>query len=147
MYPFERFMGDSKQSVKNKGKVEGSIYAHFNHLMLTPRIIRNPVNVNKKSQFTFSIFKLPGRPSGKKDVHWLTQKQMQFAHIYVLTNYVEVKPCLEEFNISYFHSTGVQATSSHIHAHFQAWFKEKLSCIIEPTQEILHFRNLSEGPI
>ena len=59
MYPFERFMGDSKRSVKNKARVEGSICAHylhretshfcshyFNHLMLTPRIIQNPVNVN-----------------------------------------------------------------------------------------------------
>ena len=108
MYPFERFMGDSKRSVKNKARVEGSICAHylhretshfcshyFNHLMLTPRIIRNPVNVNQRSQFTLSVFALPGRPSGKKGVHWLTQKEMQSAHVHVLINCVEVKPYLE----------------------------------------------------
>ncbi|CAK8536824.1 unnamed protein product [Lathyrus sativus] len=115
--------------------------------MLTPRIIRNPINVNERSQFTLSVFGLPGRPSGKKGVHWLTQKEMQSAHVHVLINCVEVKPYLEEFNISYFHSTGVQATSGHIHAHFPALFKEKLSCIIAPTQEILHLRNLFKGPI
>lgn len=62
MYPFQRFMGDSKRSVKNKAKVEGSIYAldlhqelshfgshYFNHMMLTPRIIRNEVNVTSLS--------------------------------------------------------------------------------------------------
>src|SRR3954470_6591893 len=31
MYPFERFMGDSKRSVKNKARVEGSICAHYLH--------------------------------------------------------------------------------------------------------------------
>lgn len=79
MYLFERFMGDSKRSVKNKAKVEGSICAHylhretsyfwshyFNHLMLTPRIIRNPINVNERSQFTLLAFGLPSRPSRKK---------------------------------------------------------------------------------
>ncbi|CAK8564978.1 unnamed protein product [Lathyrus sativus] len=108
MYPFERFMGDSKRSVKNKAKVEGLICAHylhretshfcghyFNHLMLTPRIIRNPINVNKISQFTLSVFGLPSRPSGKNGVHRLTQKEMQSAHVHVLINCIEVKPYLE----------------------------------------------------
>ncbi|CAK8574088.1 unnamed protein product [Lathyrus sativus] len=101
-------MGDSKRSVENKAKVEGSICAHylhretshfcshyFNHLMLTPRIIRNPINVNERSKFTLSVFGLPGRPFGKKGVHWLTQKEMQSAHVHVLINCVEVKPYLE----------------------------------------------------
>ncbi|CAL5192858.1 unnamed protein product [Lathyrus oleraceus] len=70
---------------------------------------------------------------------------MQYAHVHVLINCVEVKPYLEKFNTFYFHSIGVQATSGHIHAHFPAWFKEKLPCIIAPTQEILHLRNLFEG--
>ncbi|CAL5188449.1 unnamed protein product [Lathyrus oleraceus] len=108
MYPFESFMGDSKRSVKNKAKVEESICAHylhrktshfcshyFNHLMLTPRIIRNPVSVNERSQFTLSVFGLLGHPFGKKGVHWLTQKEMQSAHVHVLINYVEVKPYIE----------------------------------------------------
>ncbi|CAL5206537.1 unnamed protein product [Lathyrus oleraceus] len=101
-------MGDSKRPVKNKAKVEGSICAHdlhcetshfcshyFNHLMLSPRIIRNKVNVNKRSQFTLSVFSLPGRPSGKKNGHWLTQKELQSAHVHVLIKCVEVKSYLE----------------------------------------------------
>ena len=108
MYPFERFMGDSKRSVKNKARVEGSICAYylhretshfcshyFKHLMLTPRIIRNPVNVIERSQYTLSVFGLPGRPSGKKGEHWLTQQEMQSAHVHVLINCIEVKPYLE----------------------------------------------------
>jgi hypothetical protein len=57
MYFFERFMGDSKQTVKNKARVEGSICAsylhretshfcsrYFNHMMLTPKSTRNEVS-------------------------------------------------------------------------------------------------------
>ena len=108
MYPFERLMGDSKISLKSKARVEGSICAYylhreishfcshyFNHLNLTPRIIQNPINVNEISQFTLSVFKLPGCPFGKKGVHWLIQKEMQSAHVHVLINCVEVKPYLE----------------------------------------------------
>ncbi|XP_058746931.1 uncharacterized protein LOC131619910 [Vicia villosa] len=115
--------------------------------MLTPRIIRNPVNVSERSQFTLSVFGLPGRPSGKKGVHWLTQQEMQSAHVHVLINCVEVKPFLEEFNNTYFHTTGVQSTSGVIHAQFPAWFKERMYSIVAPTPEILHLRNLSQGPI
>lgn len=108
MYPFERFMGDSKQSSKNKAKVEGSICTHylhretshfcshyFNHLMLTPRIIRNAINVNERSQFTLLVIGFPSHPSGKKNVHWLTQKEMQYTHVHVLINFTEVKLYLE----------------------------------------------------
>ncbi|CAL5187314.1 unnamed protein product [Lathyrus oleraceus] len=108
MHPFEGFIGDSKRSVKNKAKVEGSICVHylhremshfssyyFNHLMLTPRTIKNVVNVNKRSKFTLSVFGLRDYPSIKENVHWLTQKELQFMHVHVLINCVEVKPYLE----------------------------------------------------
>lgn len=51
------------------------------------------------------------------------------------------------FNTSYFHTTSEQVTTSHIHAYFLAWFKEQLSCIVAPTQEILHLRKFSKGPV
>ena len=108
MYPFECFMGDSKRSVKNKARVEGSIYAHylhretsnfcshyFNHMMLTPRIIRNEVHFIERSQFTLYIFGRPGRSAGKTSDHWLSEKEMQSAHVHVLINCHEVKPYLE----------------------------------------------------
>ncbi|XP_058739830.1 uncharacterized protein LOC131612031 [Vicia villosa] len=126
MYPFERFMGDSKRSVKNKARVEGSICAHyihretshfcshyFNHMMLSPRIIRNEVNFSERSQFTLSVFGRPGRPAGKKSEHWLSQKEMQSAHVHVLINCVEVKPYLEAFGTYYYQSTGEQPSTGY----------------------------------
>ncbi|CAK8578926.1 unnamed protein product [Lathyrus sativus] len=111
MYPFERLMGDSKRSVKNKAKVKGSICAYylhqessqfcshyFNHMMLIPRIIRNKVNFIERSTFTLSVFGLPGRSSGKTNVHWLIEKELQSAHVHILINCVEVKPYIESFN-------------------------------------------------
>ncbi|CAL5194220.1 unnamed protein product [Lathyrus oleraceus] len=68
-------------------------------------------------------------------------------HVHVLINCAEVKPYLESFNTSYFHSTGEQLSTSHIHVYFPSWFKEKLSCIVAPTKKILHLRNLSKGPV
>ncbi|KAI5436175.1 hypothetical protein KIW84_022582 [Lathyrus oleraceus] len=93
------------------------------------------------------FFGIPGRPSGKKNVHWLTQKELQAAHVHVLINCVEVKPYLEAFNTSYFQSTGEHPNTSDTHAYFPAWFKEQLSCAVAPTQEIIHLRNLSRGPV
>ncbi|XP_058763487.1 uncharacterized protein LOC131636921 [Vicia villosa] len=160
MYPFERFMGDSKRSVKNKAKVEGSICAHylhretshfcshyFNHMMLIPRITRNEVNVTERSQFTLSIFGLPGRSSGKTNVHWLTEKELQSAHVHVLINCVEVKPYIELYNNFHYELTGEQATTTDIHAYFPSWFKQQLACNVESSPQVLHLRNLAEGPI
>ncbi|KAI5409628.1 hypothetical protein KIW84_055168 [Lathyrus oleraceus] len=93
------------------------------------------------------FFGIPGRPSGKKNVHWLTQKELLAAHVHVLINCVEVKPYLEAFNTSYFQSTGEHPNTSDTHAYFPAWFKEQLSCAVAPTQEIIHLRNLSRGPV
>ncbi|XP_058750302.1 uncharacterized protein LOC131623315 isoform X2 [Vicia villosa] len=158
MYPFERFMGDSKRSVKNKAKVEGSICAHylhretshfcshyFNHMMLIPRITRNEVNVTERSQFTLSIFGLPGRSSGKTNVHWLAEKELQSAHVHVLINCVEVKPYIELYNNFQYELTGEQATTTDIHAYFPSWFKQQLACNVELSPQLLHLRNLAEG--
>ncbi|RZC08939.1 hypothetical protein D0Y65_015588 [Glycine soja] len=71
MYPFERFMGDSKRAVKNKVRVEGSIYAFYIHR----------------------------RPSGKELIHWLTGDEKDSTHVHVLINHVEVKPYLNAHNV------------------------------------------------
>lgn len=101
-------MGDSNILVKNKSRVEGSKFTHylhretshffshyFNHMMLTPRVIRNKVEFSERSQLTLSIFSRPNLPSGKINVHWLIDKEIQYAYVHVLINYVEVKPYLE----------------------------------------------------
>ncbi|KAI5401114.1 hypothetical protein KIW84_065814 [Lathyrus oleraceus] len=53
-------------------------------------MLTKEVNLSYQS----SVFGLPGHPSGKKNVHWLAQKEMQYVHVHVLINYAEVKPYL-----------------------------------------------------
>ncbi|CAK8536439.1 unnamed protein product [Lathyrus sativus] len=115
-------------------------------MMLTLRIIRNGVHFSERSQFTLSVFGRPGRPSGKTSVHWLSEKEMQSAHVHVLINCVEVKLYLEAFNTYYFQSTGEQPSTGYTHAYFPAWFKQQLYFIVAPSPEIIHLRSLSEGP-
>ena len=104
-----RFMGDSKRSVKNKARVEGSICAsylhretthfcshYFNNFMLSPRNIRNDIAIEtERHPPTLSVFDQQGRPSGKELVHWLTDQEKDSAHVHVLINCAEVKPYLE----------------------------------------------------
>nr|KYP73946.1 hypothetical protein KK1_006607 [Cajanus cajan] len=109
MYPFERFMGISKRSVKNKARVEGSICAaylhrettyfcsrYFNHFMLSTTSNRNEM-VNEKENLPpmLSVFNQPGRQSGKELVKWLIDEQHNSAHVHVLINCTEVKLYLE----------------------------------------------------
>ncbi|KAK2429708.1 hypothetical protein QL285_028127 [Trifolium repens] len=157
MYPFERFMGDSKRSVKNKARVEGSICAsylhretshfcshYFNHMMLTPTNRRNEVDVENERPSTLSIFGLPGRHSGKTNEHWLTQIEMQSAQVHLLINCIEVKPYLEAFK-TYYENLG-HDSSGYIHAYFPEWFKQQVYNA-ESSPKIIHLRNLSQGPI
>lgn len=110
MYPFERFMGDSKRAVKNLAKVEGSIVAiytakettyfighYFVDRLLTPSNTRNEVQVNDlRDPSTLSVFNLDGRHAGKVLQYWMVdQKEMRSAHVHVLINCAEVKPYLE----------------------------------------------------
>nr|KYP36031.1 hypothetical protein KK1_042873 [Cajanus cajan] len=109
MYPFERFMGNSKRSIKNKARVEGSICAayihretthfcshYFKNYMLSSRSSRNEVGIESQSCLpSLSIFNQPSRPSGKPSNHWLTQREWDSAHVHVLINCTEVKPYLE----------------------------------------------------
>jgi len=104
---FYRFMGDSKQSIKNRAQVEGSIcssyihrettyfYSHyFKSYMLSSRSSRNEMGV-ETNQPSLSIFNQPTRPSGKPLIHWLTQREWDSVHVHVLINCKEVKPYLD----------------------------------------------------
>jgi len=109
LYSFYRFMGDSKWSVKNKARVEGSICAfylhrettyfcshYFKNFMLSPRNRRNEILVQgERCPSMLSIFNVPGRHAGKKSIHWLTQKEWNSIHMHVLINCTKVKPYLE----------------------------------------------------
>ncbi|XP_052728261.1 uncharacterized protein LOC128195210 [Vigna angularis] len=109
MYPFERFMGYAKRSVKNKARVEGSICAsylhretthfcshYFKNFMLTPQSSRNEVDIQIESLTkTLSVFDQPSRHSGRESTHWLSDEELRSAHVHVLINCNEVEPYLE----------------------------------------------------
>jgi len=74
-------MGDSKQSIKNKARVKGSIcasYLHrettyfcshcFNNFMLSPRNWRNEVE-RQRDVSTLSFFQQQGRHAGIESIH------------------------------------------------------------------------------
>ena len=100
-------MGDSKRSMKNKARVEGSICAsylhrettyfcshYFNNFMLSPRNWRNEVECQRDVS-TLSVFQQQGRHAGRESIHWLTDAEFKSAHVHVLINCTEVKPYLE----------------------------------------------------
>ncbi|BAT73831.1 hypothetical protein VIGAN_02141300 [Vigna angularis var. angularis] len=109
MYPFERFMGESKRSVKNKARVEGSICAaylhrettyfcshYFKNFMLSPTHVRNEMQWQvEPREGALSVFRQSGRHAGKEFTHWLTDAEFNSAHVHVLINCSEVKPYLE----------------------------------------------------
>ena len=102
-------MGDSKRSVKNKARVEGSICAsylhretthfcshYFKNFILSPQNKRNEIQAEiERDPSMLSIFNLVGRHSGKTSIHWLTQKEWNSAHVHVLINCTEIKSYLE----------------------------------------------------
>jgi hypothetical protein len=111
MYPFERFMGDSKRTVKNKARVEGSICAsylhretshfcshYFNNLMLTPKSTRNEVTGEcERSPWTLSVICISGCYSGADKEYWMSDAEMRSANVLVMINCTEVAPYLEYF--------------------------------------------------
>jgi hypothetical protein len=110
MYPFERFMGDSKRSVKNKARVEGSICATYLHRetiqfcshyfkdTLSSRNSRNETETSRPVRIhplNMSIFNLPGRHGGNERVCYPGDKVINSAHVHLLINCNEVEPYLE----------------------------------------------------
>jgi hypothetical protein len=103
-------MGDSKRSVKNKARVEGSICTSYLHrettyfcshyfktfsLLPTTSFRNDPRSGHDGVVPALSILSKCGHPSGKPKDHWLTDKEWESAHVHVLINCDEVKPYLE----------------------------------------------------
>jgi len=88
-------MADSKQSVKNKSRIEGSICAfylhretthfcfhYFNNFMLSLWNTRYEMeSENERIPSILSIYDLFDHHSAKKSNHWLTQKKWDLAHV------------------------------------------------------------------
>ncbi|GAU48783.1 hypothetical protein TSUD_406260 [Trifolium subterraneum] len=157
MYPFERLMGDSKRSVKNKARVEGSICTSYLHrettyfcshyfktfnLLPSTSLRNNPQLDHENVQPKLSILSKCGRPSGKPQVYWLLDKEWKSAHVHVLINCDEVKPYLEVF--LQHHSIDEQ-NACLIHDEFPNWLKaymqDERNGTINP-----YVKALSQGP-
>lgn len=109
-------MGDSKRSVKNKARVEGSICASYLHretthfcshyfkdITLSPRNVRNEIEigVERRHPLCLSIFCLPGRQAGREmSTYWPSHQILNAAHVHLLINCAEVAPYLEYVSIS-----------------------------------------------
>ena len=106
-------MGDSKRSVKNKAKVEGSICAAYVHRETTHfcsyyfknefahRSSRNEVEVEDQIHpLALSVFCQSGRQSGRESSYWLKDEELNSAHVHVLINYTEVQPFIEYVYLS-----------------------------------------------
>ncbi|WVZ23067.1 hypothetical protein V8G54_001611 [Vigna mungo] len=158
MYPFERFMGYAKRSVKNKARVEGSICAsylhretthfcshYFKNFMLTPQSTRNEVDTETESlPTTLSVFDQPGRHSGRESTHWLSDEELRSAHVHVLINCNEVQPYLDSFLHTY--QLSQSNSSAYIHANFPLWFRQKVHDESLSVRN-QHLRDLSLAPL
>ncbi|RDX87975.1 hypothetical protein CR513_30485, partial [Mucuna pruriens] len=81
MYPFERFIHSLKNKVKNKTRVEASIYEVF-----------NGGDINDTSFFIYSSYI---RLGGKSITYFLDQVDLEAAHLYVLLKCEHVEPYLD----------------------------------------------------
>jgi len=102
-------MGYVKRSVKNKARVEGSICTsylhrettHFcshysNNFMLRPQHSRHEVDIeSERIPSILSVFDQPGCHCGREITRWLTDEELNSAHVNVLINCNEFKPYLE----------------------------------------------------
>ena len=104
-----RFMGDSKQAMKNEARVEGFICAsyihyettyfcsqYFNNFLLSLCNIRNHIAIEtERRPPMLSMFNQQGHLSRKEFIHWLTDDEKDPAHVHVLISCAEVKSYLE----------------------------------------------------
>ncbi|WJX35324.1 hypothetical protein P8452_23334 [Trifolium repens] len=120
MYPFERFMGDSKRSVKNKAKED---------LLVGTNLV---------------VKVLSGRQAGAEKVFFPGERVLKAAHVHVLINCTEVQPYLQLFLTS--QGITPEQSSASINEFFPNWFRHHVYHL-EPTPMIQHLRNLSDGPV
>jgi hypothetical protein len=108
MHPFERFMGDSKCSVKNNDKFEGSICTSFLHretVHFCSHYFKDTLSetngwneTDSQSNIhplTLSVFNLCGHHVGMENVCFPGDEVLKSAHVHVLVNCTEVQPYLE----------------------------------------------------
>ncbi|XP_065857931.1 uncharacterized protein [Euphorbia lathyris] len=112
MYPFERYLGRLKKSVKNKARVEGSICnaylveeaSNFCSYYFEPQVYTRHRKVPRNDdggdrggvdKSILMIFSHNGRYSGLARSRWLDEKEHVAFHSYILLNCPEVTPYVE----------------------------------------------------
>jgi hypothetical protein len=132
--------------VRNKARVEGciaeafvcreiinfsSMYFSHDNNMNAPTTRYHVVRDVPLSEL--SIFQWKGTGVGDTSAHYVTDKELNYSMLYLYTNMVEVEPCFEKFDKTYWTSR-VQPTLKqldHMHEHglkgglnFPKWFRQ-----------------------
>ncbi|XP_059288082.1 uncharacterized protein LOC132041388 isoform X3 [Lycium ferocissimum] len=161
MYPFERNLRNYKHNVRNKAHVEGSICnaylveeassfcSHYFEPHVYTRHRKVPQNDDGgtcdqgKHHGNLSIFTYPGKGFGEQDQRYLTEEELDAAHIYILLNCVEVQPYVQNF-IDSLRQNFPQITEKEVDRKldedFASWFKRYVRpCITYkfPPQKVL----------
>nr|GEU49243.1 DNA-directed RNA polymerase subunit beta' [Tanacetum cinerariifolium] len=113
MYPFERYLYHLKKKVKNKSRVESSIYEayimeeilNFCSHYFEPHVLTNSTRVRRNDdggnvnvrEDVLSIFKHPVRPSGNSKHRYFNDDEYETTIFYVLQNCEEIQPFLRIF--------------------------------------------------
>ncbi|XP_065874236.1 uncharacterized protein [Euphorbia lathyris] len=144
MYPFERYLGRLKKSVKNKAQVEGSICnaylveesSNFCSYYFEPQVYTRHRKVPRNDdggddgvvdKSNLMIFSYNGRHAGPDKTRWLDEKEHDAIHSYVLLNSAEVRPYVELYkdHLQRLHPGANNATiESDIDKNFANWFSE-----------------------
>ncbi|GJY67940.1 putative transposase-associated domain-containing protein [Tanacetum coccineum] len=165
MYIYEKKLSSLKRTIRNKSKVEGSIfdsnlvhelstqYSLYLDLTIETWLNRDPQNYapdissSSSTDSKLSIFKVPSRRLFNKKGRevTLTPSERHKAHTYVLLNCQEVQPFISSFD------SWIRETSPHIDVNslsiareqkFAKWFKEH---VFERLNE--HLKCLARGPL
>ncbi|XP_065871961.1 uncharacterized protein [Euphorbia lathyris] len=142
MYPFERYLGHLKKSVKNKARVEGSICnaylveesSNFCSYYFEPQVYTRHRKVprnddggdtNDADKSNLMIFSYNGRYSGLARSRWLDEKEHASIHSYILLNCPQVTPYVELYkeHLQDLQPDANNATiESDMEKHFPKWF-------------------------
>ncbi|XP_052181209.1 uncharacterized protein LOC127794273 [Diospyros lotus] len=166
MYPFERYLGKLKKTVRNKARVEGSISnsyvveeasllcSHYfeDHVVTrhtrVPRNDAGVVNERDDQEGKLSIFKHPCRPFGCKKSRMLFGEEYDVAHRYILMNCPEVEPYLQIYDAELRQRNlgiGDHIIEQLTNKEFPSWFNNYAR---DPTNNVTnsYIRDLAKGP-
>ncbi|XP_065867489.1 uncharacterized protein [Euphorbia lathyris] len=132
MYPFERYLGHLKKSVKNKAQVEES--SNFCSYYFEPQVYTRHRKVPRNDdggnhdvidKSNLLIFNYNGRYSGRSRTRWLEEKEHDAIHSYILLNCAEVRPFVELYKDHLRElqpDATIETIETDVEKHFPNWF-------------------------